>query len=188
MKTWLRLTLVTMTIGGGFTGIALILQTMTTQRNLSAATYVLILAFLALFAFVTISGLIFVHNPQRTTPLMVALALQIPWVSSPIITYKFAAGFQISAALIGGQINAAIRVGSDFQIYFLQRLPWGAGINLFAVAMLVLLVRATSMPNPQSQPAADPLSVSAPPDNAAPPLPATPPATPLALDDSRETR
>src|SRR5262245_48019204 len=147
MKPWLRLTLITVTVGGGFTGVAITLQSLLARQSQPPVYYVLMAAFLGLFAFVTISGLVFVHNPQRTDLMTISLALQIPWVSSPIITYKLAAGFQVCVALIGGRFAGGFRLGSDFQIYFFQRLPWGAGINLFALLLLVLLLRTTRMPN-----------------------------------------
>ncbi len=143
MKEWLRLTLVTMTIGGGFTGVAITLQAMVTGREQSPLGYVLMSMFLALFAFVTVSGIVFVHNPNRTSLLVVALVLQVPWVSSPIFAYKFAAGFQICGAVMGGNFAGGFRLGSDFQINFFQQLPWGIGINFFALALLVLLIRVT---------------------------------------------
>ena len=149
MKPWLRLTLITVTVGGGFTGVAITLQSLLAKQSQPPAYYVLMLAFLALFAFVTVSGLVFVHNPQRTGLLTVSLALQIPWGSSPIIAYKLAAGFQVCVALIDGRLAGGFRLGSDFQINFFQQLPWGAGINLFALLLLVLLLRATQMPNEQ---------------------------------------
>ena len=146
MRPWLRLTLVAMTVGGGFTGVALTLQFLLSPSGRQPANFILISAFLVLFAFVTGSGLLFVHNPRRTSPLIVATVFQIPWVSSPLVAYKFAAGFQVSIALIGGRFHGALRLGSDFQINFFQRLPWGAGINLFALLILVLLVRSLHPP------------------------------------------
>jgi hypothetical protein len=146
MKQWLRLTLVTMTIGGGFTGVAISLQALFSPQQQSLSGCILLLIFMALFAFVTASGVVFVHNPNRTTLLAVSLALQVPWVSSPIIAYKFAAGFQICGALIGGRPYGGLQLGSDFQINFLQPLPWGIGINFFALALLILLVQATRTP------------------------------------------
>lgn len=143
----------------------------TSQALLSRQThplaYVLILAFLALFGFVTVSGLIFVDHPTRTAPIVAALALQIPWVSSPIIAYKFAAGFQVSAALIGGRFNGGFRLGSDFQINILQPLPWGVGINLFAVGLLILVLRETRMTADKLQPTMATPGISAPPANSA---------------------
>jgi hypothetical protein len=142
MKPWLRLTLITVTVGGGFTGVAIALQALLGPQVQGVGNSILIFAFLALFAFVTISGLVFVQNPQRTIPIAIALVLQIPWVSSPLIAYKFAAGFQVCASFIGGQFNGGLRLGSDFQINLLQQLPWGAGCNFFALALLVFLLRA----------------------------------------------
>jgi hypothetical protein len=160
MKQWLRLTLVTMTIGGGFTGVAITLQAMFTHEQ-SPLGYVLMLMFLALFAFVTISGIVFVHNPNRTSLLVVALVLQVPWVSSPIFAYKFAAGFQVCGAVMGGHFAGGFRLGSDFQINFFQQLPWGIGINFFALALLILLIRATWTPNTMTTP--PPIEIKRPP-------------------------
>lgn len=127
------------------------LQLLCGPQGREPATFVFGLGFLALFAFITTSGLVFVHNPQRTELLMISTALQIPWVSSPLLAYRLAAGFQVSVALIGGRLNGGFRLGSDFQINVLQRLPWGVGVNLFALLLLVLLVRSRRAPNPSVQ-------------------------------------
>ena len=175
MKTWLRLTLITVTVGGGFTGIAVTLQALFSPQAHPLA-YFLILVCVGLYVFVTASGLIFVHDPQRTSPLIVALALQVPWVSSPLIAYKFAAGFHVTAGLVSGQFSGGFRFGCDFQINFFQQLPWGAGVNLFALALLVLALHATRMPKNVRQPTAAALGISAPLDNPVPPASTTPPA------------
>jgi hypothetical protein len=163
VKTWLRLTLVTMAVGGGFTGVAVAFQALLGPQGRRPINFVLIGAFLLLFAFVTASGLLFVHNPKRTGPLLLCTAIQIPWVSSPIIAYKFAAGFQVCVALIGGKFSGGFRLGSDFQINLFQRLPWGIGINLFALLMFVLLLRAEQA---RDQPPAP--EVAIPPESNAP--------------------
>jgi hypothetical protein len=182
MKPWLRLTLITATVGGGWTGVAITLQSLLGRRDQAAVYYVLMVAFLAVFAFITISGLVFVLHPERTTPLVLALALQIPLVSSPIVAYRLAAGFQVSVGFLDGRFSGGFRLGTDFQINFFQRLPWGVGINLFALVFLVLLVRATRMPNPPPQTAvtqtAVTLGISAASDNTASPTSATPPGPP----------
>jgi hypothetical protein len=68
------------------------------------------------------------------------------------VAYKFTAGFQLSIAVISGRFNGGFRLGSDFQINFFQQLPWGLGINLFALALLVLLIHETRIPNKSIQP------------------------------------
>lgn len=145
MKPWLRLTLITVTVGGGFTGVTITAQALLGGQGGSLANYVLIFGFLALFAFVTVSGLVFVHNPERTGLMAVALALQVPWVSSPIFAYKLDAGFQLTVAYIGSNLTAGFRLGSDFQVGIFQQHPWGAGLNLFALALLALLLRVQQM-------------------------------------------
>lgn len=145
MKPWLRLILVTATVGGGFAGVAVTIQLLFGGQGGSPASYVLLTGFFALFAFVTVSGLVFVHNPENTGLMTVALALQVPWVSSPIFAYKLDAGFQLTVAFIGGNLTAALRLGSGFQVGIFQQHPWGAGLNLFALVLLALLLRAKQM-------------------------------------------
>ena len=142
MKAWLRLTLITMMVGGGFTGLVVTLQALIRSQDQPPAYFVLMGAFLALYAFVTVSGLLFVENPKKTGPLLLAIALQIPWISSPFITYRFAAGAQVSLGFIGGKVVGGVRLGSDWEFYFLSRIHWGLGVNLFAVLILILLLRS----------------------------------------------
>jgi hypothetical protein len=136
-----------MTVGGGFTGLAISFQLLLSPQARQPASFVLTSVSLALFAFVTFSGLLFVHNAQRTRPMVVAMALQVPRFSSPLVAYKLSAGFQLVVALMGGRFNTSFRVGSDFQLNLLQQLPWGAGVNLFALLILILLLRCPEAPN-----------------------------------------
>src|SRR5689334_8995854 len=99
MKTWLRLALITMTVGGGFTGIVLTLGLLFHSEDPGLLHLVLIIVFLALYIFVVASGLLFVCDPQRTRPLLAALAVQVPWISTPLIVYKFAAGLHTVVAV-----------------------------------------------------------------------------------------
>jgi hypothetical protein len=174
MKPWLRLTLITVTIGGGFTGVAVTLQAILARQSQPPAYYVLMLGFLALFAFVTVSGLVFVHNPERTDLMILSLALQVPWISSPIIAYKLAAGFQICVALIGGHWAGGFRLGSDFQINLFQQVRWGVGINLFALMLLVLLLGERKQPNSRLPPTTAPPDLSTAPSNTTSTVSATP--------------
>src|SRR4051812_24958305 len=90
--TVLRLTLVTMTVGGGFTGSVFTMQMLPSVRNSAPANLVIWLGFVLLHLFVLISGLLFVHNSARVVPMLVALLFQIPLLSSPYVTYRFGDG------------------------------------------------------------------------------------------------
>src|ERR1700676_2445329 len=151
MKTWLRLTLVTMCVGGGFTGFAITLQSLLSSRTSPPFSLLLFAVSLALFASVTGSGLIFVCNPLRIRPIVAALAVQIPWVSSPLIVYKFAAGFHAVVGIgiaDGGklQVGAESLFGSGWTVALLQVNPFNLGINVGAVAMLILLRKSIKTP------------------------------------------
>src|SRR5687767_6635220 len=99
MSTWLRLTLVTMTVGGGFTGVAITVQGWQPAREVGGGTTAVLAAFLVLYAFVLASGLLLVHDPRRTRPVAAALALQVPMVSSPVITYQLTAGLHATVSV-----------------------------------------------------------------------------------------
>ncbi len=145
MNAWLRLVLITMTVGGGFTGFALTLQSIIESRGDATITVVLLVIFLLVCAYVTVSGLIFVQKPQVTRPLIGALAIQIPWISSPPIVYHLGAGF--SAVLgIGSSEHAEESfnifwncfLGTTWQFRLFSQASWRVSVN---VIPLVLLIR-----------------------------------------------
>ncbi len=139
MNTSLRLILITMTVGGGFTGVAVTLQALLSPQGKGPASAVICLVFLLLYLFVLISGLLFVQNPRRMVPLVVALALQVPAIYSPIIAFRFVAGFNGTAGISETGVFWWVRLGSEWQLNLLQPLPWGVGINFVAVILLAAL-------------------------------------------------
>ncbi len=156
MKPWLRLLLVTASVGGGFTGIVLSIGIFANAH--SAGQLILCVVFLGLYGFVTASGLIFVYDPKRTRPLVAAFALQIPWLSSPVFVYQFAAA--ICSAITLGPPEEVDRIGVHFGwglffgAHFLIRfgssmdVPVGVGVNVAAVVLLYLLLRANRVGTP----------------------------------------
>ena len=147
MKTWLRLTLITMTVGGGYAGIVVMLQALMTPQNRDFPNLEILASFFGLYSYVIASGLVFVCNPQRTRPMMMALAAQIPRISSPLIAYKFCAGaesfFDVKIAPPGLRFEGELFFfGSRCHVAMLREAPWSMGVNIFALLMLVLLWRA----------------------------------------------
>jgi hypothetical protein len=158
MKTWLRLLLVALTVGGGFTGLTYTLNAFGGFEKYGLAAELVGLAFMALYAFVIVAGLLFVHDLHCTRPLLVAIALQIPWVSLPVFEYHFAAGLYAAVTLgppqLAGQFvtyGLTGDLGANWKFRFASVLegPWSLGINLFALFIYVLLrlsLRKTSRP------------------------------------------
>ncbi len=138
-QAWIRLLLVILPIGGGFTGFSITLPQLLRPRSLEPVYFLLIIGFLLLYAFVIISGVVYVENEKRVWPLLVTYAIQTPWFSSPYLAYKFTAGFQVTIGMIGRNFQFGIMLGSDWQLNLLQHNPYGAGINMFALVITILL-------------------------------------------------
>lgn len=176
MRTWLRLALITMTVGGGFTGFVVTLQSFFGSLGQSPLNLLLMAVAIALYAFIFVSGLIFVHDPRRTKPLSVAFAIQIPWVSSPFLTYKLAAGSEAALSVgnieegrVGVHLGADSLMGSTFAFNLLRGDRWIIGVNLIALTIFVLLLRFVQTPAPTVQTSSgapvDPSPAAIPPDN-----------------------
>jgi hypothetical protein len=141
VKTWLRWLLLTFSIGGGFAGLVLSSQMLANPQFKQPSHIILISFFTALYGFVFVAGLLFADDPNRSTPLLIALCLQILSVSSPIFMCRFSAGLPVVINIIGGNTNATARIGGEWQFHLFPKLPWGFGINLCALTLLILLVK-----------------------------------------------
>lgn len=154
MKTWLRLLLILITVGGGFTGVVLSLQLVGEAKDQGAFQVVVALAFVGMYAFVTGSGLLLAHDPKRTRPVLVSLALQLPWVSCPVFVYEFAAGMHAAFTLgtpddsdrIGLHLGWNLLVGSHclFRFADYQEVPWTFGVNLVPLILMTLMLRSST--------------------------------------------
>lgn len=149
MKPWIRLILIVVTVGGGFSGFARTLEALFDSSGASTLNQLLKVVFLGLYAFVAASGLFFVQHPTRTGPLRAALAIQIPSISSSLVVFKFAAGLAAFLNLGGFErrnaglnIGWELRLGSSWSFSLQQDKPLRVGVNLAALAILVLLWRA----------------------------------------------
>lgn len=155
MSTWLRLTLITMTVGGGFAGLCLVVQTFFKSEDRSPAKMTLLAVMLVFYLFVTASGLLFVQHPQNTRPLLASLIIQVPWFSFSWFAYKFATGFDVLLGILYPQGSGRLTfrwnfyLGGESQFSLGQSGdPFIFGINLWALAMLVLLHRSARLPAP----------------------------------------
>lgn len=168
MKPWLRLILVTMTVGGGFCGVAITFENIINSRTNLALLLVNILFFL-LFGFVAVSGLVFVHDQRRTGLLAAALITQAPWFSSSVFVYKFFAGFDFvfmigapkSPGTIGIGFNFEMLLGSSYRFDVLTDQPWRIGLNFVPLVLLVLLFKARNHRNSEEA-TAEPSRLTAP--------------------------
>ena len=146
MKRWLRWILITLTIGGGYAGLVYGVEAMFQQKAGEPINLLLCAAIIVVYGFIIVSGLLFAENPGNRFPLVLAWVLQIPWFSSSVLTYGFAAGARLSVVFRESSLICGWRFGSDFQLMLFQNNPIGIGVNFFAILIVIILVKYLRTP------------------------------------------
>jgi hypothetical protein len=124
-----------MTVGGGFAGAMVTLPVLNSSYPLSAK--MIAGAFVLANVYVVAAGLILVQNSRITSPLMLALAIQIPVFSSPILSYTYALGLYLVTGLTGTRLFFTYGFGARWQFFILREAPWTIGINIVPVILLI---------------------------------------------------
>ncbi len=124
-------------IGGGFIGIALTAQSFSQADRV--IVYIALLAFVCLNGYGIFLGVRLSEGSARLRHLRFYFMLQIPFISSPIIVYQFATGLHVTVAIIQSTLSCGWRLGSEGQLAISSSAPWGIGINVIAIAIVVLL-------------------------------------------------
>ena len=152
MKTWLRLLLITATVGGGFMGLSLCVGTL--LRGISGIGSVIVLAVaVGIFGYIFYAGLCACVYPDEIYRVGPALWLQIPWVTSPLIAYRLSAGFSLSASYYPPfNFGFFFNIGSEFILNLARPDRWGLGVNFAAVILLLLLRHSAGASNKALQP------------------------------------
>lgn len=131
-----------LTIGGGFAGLAGTLPVLFAAKDANPIFYALNAAFMALYGYGLFAGLRLADRPEDKKHLLIFYWLQVPWISSSLITFRFASGLDLSGGLIGFQLKGVFYLGSNWQFSLLQiDAPWGIGVNALALLMVILLRR-----------------------------------------------
>lgn len=101
--------------------------------------YVVLLAFIALYAYGIFIGIKLSEGPPPLKHLRLYFGLQIPFISSPVIAYRFCSGLQATVAMIQSSLKWDFRLGVEGQFAILSSAPWGCGVNFVALAIVFLL-------------------------------------------------
>lgn len=139
MNVWLRRFLVILTVGGGFAGLALTVQIIFVAQKPFWVTYAIALLFFALYAYGVFIGIWLSEGSRPVWPLLFYFALQIPFISSPIFTYRFCSGLQATVAIVGDVLSWDARLGSECRLAILSSATLGFGINLVALVVVLIL-------------------------------------------------
>lgn len=140
MNIWFRRSLVVLTVGGGFFGAVISTDTLFAAKNTPVFGYAMIALVIALYTYGIFAGIQLSEDARHYGHVLFFYALQVPLFSSPILLYRFACGFHATIWVVGFSFGWMFRLGSDCQLAILQPNSWGAGVNLFAAAILFALV------------------------------------------------
>lgn len=155
MNPWFRRFLVILTVGGGFLGAAVVAAAVVGRKNTSALEYAMYGFTILLYVYGIFAGVRLTENPTRYRHLIIFHALQIPFISSPGFTYRFACGLHVTIGMVASKFVWAYRLGSDWQMSILQPRAWGIGVNLVAAVIFVALlfcVRSARKTLPRKKP------------------------------------
>ncbi|MCP4262856.1 MAG: hypothetical protein GY774_35905 [Planctomycetes bacterium] len=97
--------------------------------------------FACLFVFGIAAGLALTEWPRRGMQMsLIYQVLQIPIVTSPIISYIFVSGLRIFAGFKEGNGFVLTEFGTRVAIYVMREDPWSISINLLALVLSVYLL------------------------------------------------
>lgn len=139
VNKWLCRCVLILAVGGGFHGSAGTLQAFLATPKASWPDYVAPIFFIALYCYGIFTGIRLSEKGTFDAHLFVYFALQVPVLSSPILVYQFASGFQAVVAIVVLGVEWTVRLGSEWQFAVLQSHRWSVGLNFFATAVLLLM-------------------------------------------------
>ena len=102
MNRKLEALLIVASIGGGFMGVSIVLAELLKVSYFTLGHFLIFGSALTLFGYFIYAGLVFASNNENNKHLKITFLLQIPWVSSPVLVYKIAAGFSLSGLFHAG--------------------------------------------------------------------------------------
>jgi hypothetical protein len=137
MNVWFRRLLLVLTIGCGFLGIALTIQFFAQTDKVVA--YIMLLAFIGLYAYGIFVGLKLSEGPPPLKHLRLYFGLQIPFISSPLVVYRFCSGLQATVAIGQSGLTWDCRLGTEWQFAIFSSAAWGCGVNFVALIIVFLL-------------------------------------------------
>ncbi|WP_226648594.1 hypothetical protein [Microbulbifer variabilis] len=141
MEKLIRRVLLFASIGGGSIGSIMVAIDIATSDQLTKETVISNGLLIVVFIYTVYAGLQFSRSRSSIKNLTRAFFLQIPWITSPIISFKIASGIGASFAIIYSTLNYKYRLslGADYTLSLYSDQPLGIGINLAAVSFLIFI-------------------------------------------------
>jgi len=144
MNKSLKRAVLLLQIIGGLVGIAIIGRAFLTEE-VSLITAIFHIAFISLFLFGVIAGLVLIKKERLGLLLSVIFqAIQIPIISGPTISYALFSGASLNLFRHTTGWGFNFLFGSRYYFYINSGEPWLVGINFVALVFFILLIRELS--------------------------------------------
>jgi len=137
---WWRRTQMLLTIGGGFLGLVMIVQSASTADRITLPSFAVVALLGLLYGYGVFVGWRYSEHPENWGSLLLYHLVQIPMVTSPVFSFIFTSGFAISVQFAGGRLGFGCNVGSTSVLSFGEMQAWSAGMNIFAAVMALALI------------------------------------------------
>jgi hypothetical protein len=139
MNKLVRVLVLVFQVVGGVIGLGIILRALLTT-NVTRTTMIIHFCFAMVFVYGILSGVLLVTRPKLGLFLSeLYQAIQIPIVASPAIAYNLFSGAMFGVQVHGSGFSTNVLFGSRYFFYLNPGQPWCIGVNLLAVALLVVL-------------------------------------------------
>ena len=142
MSAWLRRTSGILTLGGGALGITLILTQLMAGYPGSIGLLISV-AFIGAYSWGIAAGVLLLEGSKEGLDLSLPYWLaQIPQFSSPWLLFEFSSGARFVVFFRQGDFHVNAIVGSHFNFFIGSVGAWSVGVNVLAITMFALLLRA----------------------------------------------
>lgn len=147
MNRWLRRLHLVLTIGGGFGGLAVALTTLGESFRQSLLGSFLLTGAAMYFVWAIVIGLRLADGKAGRS-LLWLYGAQLPLLSGPVVAYRLSLGAHVYVGVLGGSFYWNLQFGDNYSVNLGNGdLPWGVGINLFALAMYLISLRTMPSKN-----------------------------------------
>ncbi|WP_444886655.1 hypothetical protein [Microbulbifer sp. JMSA008] len=141
MKAIIRKILLATSIAGGSIGSIMVAADTMISRELTFNKAIGSSLVFAFFVYSVYAGIKFLRFPSNIKHLERVFIAQIPWITSPILSFKLATGVGASFLLIYPPFSDTYRlsIGAEYSLSPLSEQTWGIGVNLAAISFLALI-------------------------------------------------
>jgi len=145
---------ITLTVGGGFTGLTIVLMMLVNNGSQMSVTQILLaLAFCLMSGWAISLGLRLTEGRNPLRELKAFYLIQIPYLTAPWFSYHLGLGVMLYVGALQNGRYIQLQLGADWQTALMGGDRFYFAINIVPVAVLWMLKRSVASPALTTDPA-----------------------------------